>query len=55
MKKTAVLLYDSFCNFEISVAMEVLVLGGKEVVVFGATKEPIRSSLHASSSRSSSP
>ena len=25
MKKTAVLLYDSFCNFEISVAMEVLV------------------------------
>ena len=26
MKKTAVLLYDSFCNFEISVAMEVLVL-----------------------------
>ena len=43
MKKTAVLLYDSFCNFEISVAMEVLVLGGKEVVVFGATKEPIRS------------
>lgn len=42
MKKTAVLLYDSFCNFEISVAMEVLVLGGKEVVIFGATKEPIR-------------
>lgn len=43
MKKTAVLLYNSFCNFEISVAMEVLALGEKEVVVFGATKEPIRS------------
>ena len=35
MKKTAVLLYNSFCNFEISVAMEVLSLGEKEVVVFG--------------------
>lgn len=43
MKKTAVLLYNSFCNFEISVAMEILALGEKEVVVFGATKEPIRS------------
>ena len=43
MKKTAVLLYNSFCNFEISVAMEVLALGEKEVVVFAATKEPIRS------------
>ena len=43
MKKTAVLLYNSFCNFEISVAMEVLALGEKEVVVFGATKEPIGS------------
>lgn len=30
MKKTAVLLYDSFCNFEISVAMEVLVLGERK-------------------------
>ena len=43
MKKTAVLLYNSFCNFEISVAMEVLALGEKEVVVFAATKEPIKS------------
>lgn len=43
MKKTAVLLYNSFCNFEISVALEVLALGEKKVVVFGATKEPIRS------------
>ena len=35
MKKTAVLQYNSFCNFEISVAMEVLALGEKEAVVFG--------------------
>lgn len=24
MKKTAVLIYDSFCNFELSVALEIL-------------------------------
>lgn len=43
VKKTAVLLYNSFCNFEISVALEILALGEKEVVIFGVTKEPIRS------------
>ena len=43
MKKTAVLIYDSFCNFEISVALEVLALAEKEITVFGVSKEPIRS------------
>lgn len=43
MKKTALLIYDSFCNFEISVALEVLALGEKEVTVFGITKAPIKS------------
>ena len=40
-KKTAVLIYDSFCNFEISVAFEILALSGKEIVVFGKCKDPI--------------
>ena len=43
MKKTAVLIYDSFCNFEISVALEILSLSQKEITIFGRTKEPIRS------------
>lgn len=43
MKKTAVLIYDSFCNFEISVALEILALTEKEITIFGRTKEPIRS------------
>lgn len=42
-KKTAVLIYDSFCNFEISVALEILALSEKEIVVFGKYKEPVRS------------
>jgi len=40
-KKTAVLLYDSFCNFEISVALELLALTGKRIVIFGKQKEPV--------------
>lgn len=43
MKKTAVLLYDSFCNFELSVALGALSLGQKEIVVFGKNKLPIKS------------
>lgn len=43
MKKTAVLIYDSFCNFEFSVALEVLSLSEKEITVFGKTKEAVRS------------
>ena len=43
MKKTAVLIYDSFCNFEFSVALEIFALSGKELTIFGRTKEPMRS------------
>ncbi|WP_036729620.1 DJ-1/PfpI family protein [Peptoniphilus mikwangii] len=43
MKKTAVLIYDSFCNFEFSVALESLSLSGKQITVFSKTKEPIQS------------
>ena len=43
MKKTAILLYDSFCNFEISVALEILALAEKPITVFGITKQAIRS------------
>lgn len=34
MKKTALLIYETYCNFEISVALEGLALKNKEVVVF---------------------
>lgn len=43
MKKTAVLLYESFCHFEISVALEILALNNKEIVVFAKSKEAILS------------
>lgn len=43
MKKTAVLIYDSFCNFEFSVALEILSLSEKQITVFGKSKEAIRS------------
>lgn len=43
MLKTAVLIYDSFCNFEISVALEILALAGKEIVVFAQTRDPVMS------------
>lgn len=43
MKKTAVLLYDSFCNFEFSAALELLALGGKPITVFARSKAPVRS------------
>lgn len=43
MKKTAVLLYESFCHFEISVALEILALKNKEIVVFAKSKEAILS------------
>lgn len=35
MKKTAVLLYDSFCNFEISPALEILALAEKPITILG--------------------
>ncbi len=34
MKKTPVLIYDQFCNFEISVALEILASYGKRIDVF---------------------
>ena len=43
MKKTAVLLYESFCHFEISVALEILALKNKEIDVFAKSKEVILS------------
>ena len=43
MKKTAVLVYDMFCNFEMSVALEVLALAQKEVTIFGAAGAPVKS------------
>ena len=43
MKKTAVLLYDSFCNFEISPVLELLTLAEKTITVFGVTKQTIKS------------
>ena len=43
MKKTAVLIYNSFCNFEFSVALEILALAEKEVVIFAHTKEAVKS------------
>lgn len=33
MQKTAVLIYNQFCNFEISVALEALALGGRSVTI----------------------
>lgn len=43
MKKTAVLLYPQFCNFEISVALEVLALANKPLTFFAKDAAPVRS------------
>ena len=43
MKKTAVLIYDKFCYFEISVALEILSLSGKPVTVFAKDTCPVKS------------
>ncbi len=37
------LLYDSFCTFEISPVLEILALSGKPITVFGISKQAIRS------------
>ena len=34
MKKTAVLIYNQFCNFEISVALEMLAMAEKPITIF---------------------
>ena len=43
MKKTAVLIYNSFCNFEFSVALEILAMAEKEIVVFAKSKAIVKS------------
>lgn len=43
MKKTAVLLYPGFCNYEFAPLLEILALEQKPVVFFGKTKEVFRS------------
>ncbi|MGL5087710.1 MAG: DJ-1/PfpI family protein [Clostridium sp.] len=43
MKKVAVLIYDQFCNFEISVALEMLAMARKPFVIISKTLNPILS------------
>lgn len=43
MKKTAVLIYNQFCNFEFSVALEMLAMAGKPITVFAKTLDPVKS------------
>lgn len=43
MKKVAVLIYEQFCNFEISVALEMLAMVGKPVEIISKTLNPVRS------------
>lgn len=43
MKKVAVLIYNKFCNFEISVALEMLAMAEKPFVVISESLEPVRS------------
>lgn len=43
MKKTAVLIYNQFCNFEFSVALEMLAMGEKPITIFARRMEPVKS------------
>ncbi len=43
MKKTAVLIYNKFCNFEFSVALEMLAMAGKPITVYAKTLAPVKS------------
>lgn len=43
MKKVAVLIYPQFCNFEISVALEMLRMANKPITIFAKSKQPIKS------------
>ncbi len=43
MKKTAVLIYDQFCNFEIAPALEMLAMAEKPMTIFAKTLDPVRS------------
>lgn len=43
MKRTAVLIYNQFCNFEFSVALEMLAMEGKPITIFAKELSPIKS------------
>lgn len=43
MKKTAVLIYDQFCNFEIAPALEMLAIAQKSITVFAKSLSPVKS------------
>lgn len=43
MKKTAVLIYDQFCNFEIAPALEMLAMAQKPITIFAKSLAPVRS------------
>jgi putative intracellular protease/amidase len=43
MKKVAVLIYNQFCNFEFSVALEIIAMAGKPITIFAKTLEPVKS------------
>lgn len=43
MKKTAVLIYNQFCNFEIAPALEMLAIAQKPITIFAKSLDPVRS------------
>ena len=43
MKKTAVLIYNLFCNFEIAPALEMLAMAQKPITIFAKALSPVRS------------
>ena len=43
MKKTAVLIYDRFCNFEIAPILEILAMAQKPITAFAQDIRPIKS------------
>lgn len=42
-EKTAVLIYNQFCNFEIAPALEMLAMAEKPITVFAKSLAPVRS------------
>ncbi len=43
MKKTAVLIYNQFCNFEIAPALEMLAIAQKPITIFAKSLSPVQS------------
>lgn len=43
MKRTAILIYNQFCNFELSVVLEILAMAQKPITVFAKLKSPVYS------------